>query len=249
MYGNPKVVAVKDSSNRQLIAPRENKEMAIESGNGKLDSDDVRRMFLEGMGSSGNLQVLSVHSCSSPSLQTRLELFEKEIEITEAYRGIANVQYAWLASSEQDITEIIMYGLGHCGTSVMKSAYGVRVDLTSTSCAHASASYCEVGRNGGRHMILCQVVLGSLEVIQRGSRQLHPGSLGYDTGVDNLQNPRHYTVWNTNMNTHIYPEYVAIFKMTSNNVIEGGYLARSEVTMLLQGRLCRPFQESRASYK
>ncbi|EXB66502.1 Inactive poly [ADP-ribose] polymerase RCD1 [Morus notabilis] len=151
------------------------------------------------------------------------------------YRNNANVQYAWLASSEQDITEIIMSGLGHCGTSVMKSAYGVRVHLTSTSCAHTSASYCEVGRNGARHMILCRVVLGSLEVIQRGSRQLHPGSLGYDTPVDNLQNPRHYTVWNTNMNTHIYSEYVVIFKMTSNNVIEGGYLARSEVNHAASG--------------
>ncbi|EXB66501.1 hypothetical protein L484_017738 [Morus notabilis] len=85
VYGNPNVIAVKDSFNRQLIAPRENKEMAIESGNRKLDSDDVRRMFLEGMGSSGNLEVLSVYRCSSPSLQTRLELFEKEIKITETY--------------------------------------------------------------------------------------------------------------------------------------------------------------------
>ncbi|GMN30440.1 hypothetical protein TIFTF001_002790 [Ficus carica] len=150
--------------------------------------------------------------CSSPFLQTRLELFEKQIEITGGYRSNVNVQYAWLASSEQGINKIIIYGLDHCGPSALRSAFGVGVHLTSASYAYTSANYCKVGRIGMRRLILCRVILGSLEVVQRGSRLFHPSSLAYDTEVDNLQNPKHYIVWNTNANTHIYPECVVRFQ-------------------------------------
>lgn len=84
----------------------------------------------------GNPEILSMSRCSSPFLQTRLELFEKQVEITGGYRGNANVQYAWIASSEQGINKILMYGLGHCGPSALRSAFGVGVHMTSASYAY-----------------------------------------------------------------------------------------------------------------
>ena len=63
--------------------------------------------------------------------------------------------------------------------------------------------------------------MGKMEVVHRGSRQCHPSCKDYDSGVDDLQNPRFYIVWNMNMNTHIYPEFVVSFKISSKT--EGEY--------------------------
>lgn len=55
-----------------------------------------------------------------------------------------------------------------------------------------------------------------MEVVGRGSVQCHPSTEDFDSGVDDLQSPHHYIVWNMNMNTHIFPEYVFSFKMVSS---------------------------------
>lgn len=65
-------------------------------------------------------------------------------------------------------------------------------------------------------MFFCRVIMGNMELIHPGSKQFLPSSSDFDSGVDDLQEPRHYIVWNTNMNTHIYPEYVVSFKVTAN---------------------------------
>lgn len=79
-----------------------------------------------------------------------------------------------------------------------------------------SASYCDVDENGVRHMLFCRVIMGNMELIHRGSKQFHPGSKEYDSGVDDLQDPKNYIIWNMNMNTHLYPEFVVSFKVSSN---------------------------------
>jgi len=55
--------------------------------------------------------------------------------------------------------------------------------------------------------------MGNMEVVQPGSKQFHPSRENFDSGVDDLQNPRHYVVWSMNINTHIFPEYVVSFKV------------------------------------
>ena len=37
----------------------------------------------------------------------------------------------------------------------------------------------------------------------------------YDSGVDDIKNPKHFIIWSTHMNTHIHPEYVASFKVST----------------------------------
>lgn len=79
-----------------------------------------------------------------------------------------------------------------------------------------SARYCDVDENCVQHMVFCRVIMGNMEVIPPGSKQRYPSSNDFDSGVDDLQQPRHYIIWNMNMNTHIYPEFVVSFKVSSH---------------------------------
>jgi len=58
--------------------------------------------------------------------------------------------------------------------------------------------------------------MGNMELLHPGTRQYRPSSSDYDSGVDDIHNPRNFIVWNMNMNTHIYPEFVVSFKVSSN---------------------------------
>uniref|UniRef100_A0A5B6ZDF7 Putative inactive poly(ADP-ribose) polymerase RCD1-like n=1 Tax=Davidia involucrata TaxID=16924 RepID=A0A5B6ZDF7_DAVIN len=181
-----------------------------------LDSNTVREMFSVGMSSFISADIVEIYRGSGTLMQARLELFEKQVEITIKHRGDANVQYAWLPSSKGALSSIMTYGHGHCGPSNFKSTYGIGVHLAPVNRTHTSASYCDDDDNGVRHMVFCRVIMGNVELVHPGSKQFHPSSENFDSGVDDLQNPGHYIVWNMNMNSHIYPEYVVSFKVSSD---------------------------------
>ena len=63
--------------------------------------------------------------------------------------------------------------------------------------------------------------MGNMEPVHPGSRQCHPSSEDFDSGVDDLLNPKHYIIWDMNMNTHIHPEYVVSFKVSPRVGAEG----------------------------
>lgn len=71
--------------------------------------------------------------------------------------------------------------------------------------------FTETDENGEKHIILCRVILGKCEKIGAGSWQLQSSSVEYDSGVDDLKNPKWYVVWCDNMNTHILPECVVSY--------------------------------------
>lgn len=102
-----------------------------ESVNEKLDLETVQKMFLKGMSSYGTIDIVEIYRCSSTLMQARLELFHKQVEITNKYRADANVRYAWLASSKGELSTIMEYGLGHCSLSATKSTYGIGVHLAA----------------------------------------------------------------------------------------------------------------------
>ncbi|KAL5861946.1 hypothetical protein ACOSQ3_003235 [Xanthoceras sorbifolium] len=217
---NQYVVEVEDSCNRKLDGTaEENQHMKPSLVTGsefvdeKFDTNAVRKIFIDGMSPFSGVGILDIHRCSSASMLARFELFQKQLELTKKYRGHANVQYAWLATSKVALSTIMMYGLGHCGTSMTRSAYGIGVHLTAAP--DASASFCDVDENGVRHMIFCRVIMGNMETLCPGTKQFHPSTEDFDSGVDDLQNPKHFTVWNMNMNTHIFPEFVVSFKVSS----------------------------------
>ncbi|PSR89261.1 Inactive poly [ADP-ribose] polymerase [Actinidia chinensis var. chinensis] len=180
-----------------------------------VNSDFVRNMFVKGMDRSLNVSIIEINQCSSNIMQSRWEIFQKQAEITRRIRGDPNVQYAWLASTKDELSSLMIYGLAPNGRK-MKTPFGVGVHLTSMKSAITSASYCDVDENGVRHMVFCRVILGKMERVNPGSKQFHPSSENFDSGVDDLQSPAQYIVWTMNMNTHIYPEYVVSFKMSRN---------------------------------
>lgn len=65
---------------------------------------------------------------------------------------------------------------------------------------------------GLRHLLLCRLILGKPEEIISGSKQAYPSSVEFDSGVDDVQNPRKYIIWSSTMNSYILPTYIVSFK-------------------------------------
>lgn len=84
-----------------------------------------------------------------------------------------------------------------------------------------SARYCDIDENGVRYMVLCRVIMGNMELLRGDKAQFFSGGEEYDNGVDDVENPKNYIVWNINMNTHIFPEYVVRFKLSVPHNAEG----------------------------
>lgn len=66
--------------------------------------------------------------------------------------------------------------------------------------------------NGVRYLMLCRVILGKAEAVPPGSKQCHPSSDEFDSGVDDLTSPKKYILWSTHVNTHILPEFILNFR-------------------------------------
>ncbi|XP_057443646.1 inactive poly [ADP-ribose] polymerase RCD1-like [Lotus japonicus] len=194
---------------------------------GNLDLDYVQKMFLDGMSSFGNtdLEIVEAYRCSGASMQARLELFRTQAKITKEFHGDANVRYAWLPFLKGELSTMVGYGLGHCALCASKYAYGVGVQLAAVTCPYASARYCDIDENGVRHLILCRLIMGNMEIlrpsINTNTGQFQPSNSKYDNGVDDIQCPRYYIIWNVNINTHIYPEFVISFKVSRD--VEGHF--------------------------
>ncbi|GKD57317.1 probable inactive poly [ADP-ribose] polymerase SRO5, partial [Tanacetum coccineum] len=52
-----------------------------------------------------------------------------------------------------------------------------------------------VDGDGVKHILLCRVLLGKTEVVNRFSTQCHPSSEEFDSGVDNAVSPKKYIIW------------------------------------------------------
>jgi hypothetical protein len=57
--------------------------------------------------------------------------------------------------------------------------------------------------------------MGNVEVVLPGSMQFQPTAGIFDSGVDDLQKPKHYVIWDANVHQHIYAEYAVIIKSPS----------------------------------
>ncbi|XP_057452785.1 inactive poly [ADP-ribose] polymerase RCD1-like [Lotus japonicus] len=191
----------------------------IEPVQGKPDLNFVREMFLNGMSclGSNDFEIIEIKHCLGASMQAQLKLFQMQAKITKESHGEANVRYAWLHFSKEELSTMMECGLGHCAT---KCTYGVGVLLAAVTCPYASARYCDIDENGVRHLVLCRVIMGNMEVLHAGigtnNEQFQPNISVYDNGVDDIQCPRYYIVWNMNISTHIYPQFVVSFKISED---------------------------------
>ncbi|XP_057444026.1 inactive poly [ADP-ribose] polymerase RCD1-like [Lotus japonicus] len=152
-------------------------------------------------------------------MHARFELFWMQAKIIKEFHGDANVRYAWLPLNKRELSTMMEYGLGRCPLRATKCTYGIGVHLAAMTCPYASARYCDTDENGVRHLVLCRLIMGKMEPLRPCTStgtyngQFQPNSFKYDNGVDDIQCPRTYTVWNVHINTHIYPEFVVSFKV------------------------------------
>lgn len=216
----------------------------IKLENGNHEYVAVRNKFLAGLSTLVTFtSIVGIYRCvpSSSSAQARLQAFQNHVEITRKFRGKANIRYAWHGSSRKGVAGIILHGFGQTNTPNNGAAYGIGVYLSPEDCSHVSAGYSDVDENGLRHMVLCRVIMGNMEQVQPGSQQFHPSSEQCDSGVDDIKNPKHFIIWSTHMNTHIHPEYVVSFKVSTQVHDDPGskadefaltFLANAKRTML-----------------
>ncbi|XP_057450555.1 inactive poly [ADP-ribose] polymerase RCD1-like [Lotus japonicus] len=192
---------------------------SAESVQRKLDLDFVKIMFLTGMSifESTDFEILETYPCSGTSMQVRFELFRAQAKMTKECHGEANVRYAWLPFYKGELSKMMEYGLRHCTLGATKCTYNGGVHLAAVTCPYASARYCDIDEGGVRHLVLCRVIMGNMKVfypsIATDTGLFQPSNSQYDNGVDDIQCPRYYIVWNMNINTHIYPEFIISFKV------------------------------------
>ncbi|XP_074580792.1 inactive poly [ADP-ribose] polymerase RCD1-like [Curcuma longa] len=168
----------------------------------------VQEMFLQGLGKLiDEKDIIEIYRTPLTNVlgQVRFNLFKAHVETTKKNRGNANVRYAWLASSKDAVDEMMSHGV--LKQPVQKPLYGNGIHLAPANCSDICASYADADENGVIHLMLCRIIMGNVELIHPGSEQSLPTNDNFDTGIDNLHKPKHYIIWDANMNTHIYAEY------------------------------------------
>ncbi|XP_050250407.1 probable inactive poly [ADP-ribose] polymerase SRO2 [Quercus robur] len=197
-------------------------DVFVQIGEGSLEYGMITRSFLTGMRSVAKYtNVVAIHknSLSTLTRKARLESFQLFSEaVAEKCGGNANVRLGWFGGTRDEILGIVKHGFSHCGRRpVNGQSYGVGVHLASTQFSIDGALSSDVDEDGLKHILLCRVIMGNMEVVCPGSNQFHPSSQNFDSGVDNLLAPRRYIVWSANMNSHIFPTFVISFKVPSVN--------------------------------
>ncbi|XP_069153482.1 inactive poly [ADP-ribose] polymerase RCD1-like [Solanum lycopersicum] len=158
--------------------------------------------------------VTAVHQCTrtGPVEQARLEVFVNNAKIVKRRRGDPSVQYAWYGTSSAKIDSIMRRGFEMPRIIPGIQTHGVGIYMSPLYSPQKSHMMCEVDENGEKHIMLCRVIVGKLEKVELGSQQLFPSSAEFDTGVDDLINPKLHVIWCSNMNTHILPIFIVSYK-------------------------------------
>lgn len=179
----------------------------------------VNNLFSSGFGiMEPGATITRIHQCTrtGPIHKARYEVFLKQMEIVKKARGESNMVFAWHGTSAKGVQSILTHGFGLSNVAQGSQAHGNGVHLSSLKFPCDSALMSEVDVNGEKHVILCRVILGKCEKVEAGSQQRFPSSVDFDSGADDLENPRWYVVWCTNMNTHVLPEVVVSYKPANN---------------------------------
>ncbi|CAK7353020.1 unnamed protein product [Dovyalis caffra] len=178
----------------------------------------IKTQFLAGLGElSKDTSVMAIHKnigSNNLNMEARFKAFKGCVDAVRERRGDTNSKNGWYGASKQEIRHIISYGIGRCNGQ----SHGIGVYLsTSKFILEAFPSTIE-DENGLRHMLLCRVIMGKMELIPPGSKQIYPSSMEFDSGVDNLEEPSRLVVWSPYMNSHIFPVYIISFKAPSFSI-------------------------------
>ncbi|KAL5217573.1 hypothetical protein ABZP36_018257 [Zizania latifolia] len=205
-------------------------EAAYNQENGPHADSAVRNLLFQGLGHLfSEKDIIGIYR--TPLLdqhgRARYSLFQKEVQATKGQRGNANERYAWLPCSKDTMEEMMMQGALEITKPLKGPMYGIGAHLTPANRSNICAGYSDIDENGIMRMMLCRVIMGNVEVVFPGSNQFQPTSERFDSGVDDLQNPKHYIIWDANVHRHIYAEYAVIIKApnmtngdTASNITE-----------------------------
>ncbi|KAK7265687.1 hypothetical protein RJT34_33310 [Clitoria ternatea] len=189
-------------------------ESGVSGGDVPFDEGDdlIRSRFVRSLMSCGlkpDDVAICRNNCSSVMARARVQSFQIFARAASTLRnGNANVKYAWYgASGKEEIADIIQHGFGHA------HSHGLHLSPQDSPLESVNSSV--VDKEGLRHLLLCRVILGNTEMVPRGSNQCRSSSEEYDSGVDDLLDPKEYVIWSNRINTHVLPEYVLSFRPSS----------------------------------
>lgn len=192
-------------------------ERLVRLSEGDRARELIQSRLVRGMAASSlgvKADVVSVHrnACRSVMARARVQCFQIFARAVAKLRGgDPNVKYAWYgASSKEEVADIIEHGFG------TQPALNNGLRLSPDDSPLKSVKRCGVDKDGVRHVVLCRVILGRVELVQPGSDQCGSSSEDYDSGVDSVSAPNEYIVWSSRINTHVLPEFVISFKFPSS---------------------------------
>lgn len=177
----------------------------------------IKNQFLSGMNQlAEDTSVVTIHRniCSTMYMKARFEAFKSCVDAVRERRGDRNVKCGWYGASKQEILHIISFGFSRCNGQ----SHGVGVYLSTSKFILETFPSTIEDENGLRHMLLCYVEMGKMELIRAGSKQIYPSSVEFDSGVDNLEDPSRLVVWSAYMNSFILPIYIVSFKAPSFSI-------------------------------
>ncbi|KAL2321838.1 hypothetical protein Fmac_026217 [Flemingia macrophylla] len=156
------------------------------------------------------LVAIGKNASSSATAQARLKSFSLfEQAVAESRRGNANVKFAWYgADCREEVNGVVKHGFmpnAHCN-ALRLSALDYPLQRHALSVSLVKNAVADM--DGLRHLILCRVIVGKAEVVPSGSDQRCWSSEEFDSGVDDLANPKEYVIWWNRVNTHVLPEFV-----------------------------------------
>ncbi|KAF0912643.1 hypothetical protein E2562_015315 [Oryza meyeriana var. granulata] len=192
----------------------------------------VEKLFLSRMAPVAAASGVAITAVHKVAQGPRARDFHLQGQLLAAARGAggSNAKFAWYGAPPADVAAAVEHGFGRTnGWLLGGRAHGDGIHLSPPQHPYASAMLTKPDENGEAHIVLCRVLMGRPEAVPAGSAQFHPSSDDYDSAVDNMENPRWYVVWSTDMNTRILPEYVVSFKCPNLQQMEGSLGSASKV--------------------
>ncbi|CAI8599944.1 unnamed protein product [Vicia faba] len=176
----------------------------------------IKSLFMNNVGHiDPNACIISIHDLhySSPIARARWSVFEKQVEITEAARGNANVVYSWYAAPAEKVVSIFRNGFKLIRNyPQVRPSIGAGIFLANLESPQHSGMQHQVEKDEEKYLVLCRIVLGRMERVDLETHQTHLSNNDYDTGCDDPKNPHWYVVWGNDMNKRVLPVCVITCK-------------------------------------
>ncbi|KAH0680293.1 hypothetical protein KY290_022480 [Solanum tuberosum] len=139
--------------------------------------------------------VTAMHQCMrrGPMEKVRFEVYQENLEKVTRARGNRRVDdSAWCGTSAKNLDSLTCRGFEMNSNVPASYPHGVGIYLSSFLSPQISDMMSDIDENGEKHIILCRAILGNFEKVELGSKQMFPSSVDFDTGVDDLTNPKLY---------------------------------------------------------